>query len=143
MRKLFMILIFAGLPGLATNPPQKNIYLPTGRILKPYEAICRAVAVYESNNDSMRLNRKEMAFGLYQIRQPMLTEFNRSTGKTYVLQEMFNKNKSKEVLLWHASQFRPDEVEKISRTWNGGRRGMRKASTKKYFEKINIILESF
>jgi hypothetical protein len=142
MKKLFIILIFASLPGIATNHPQKTLFLSYGHIIRPYKRISQAMGIYETSCNDSALNRKEMAFGRYQIRQPMLTEFNRSCKKNYKLQDMFNKNKSNEVFLWHASKFSPNQVERIARTWNGGASGMRKTSTKKYFEKVQSILES-
>jgi predicted chitinase len=54
---------------------------------------------------------------------------------------MYDPIKAKSVFMYYALQCRPDEIERITREWNGGDRGMKKRSTKKYFKKVQKYLE--
>jgi hypothetical protein len=141
MRKLCIIilLLFSGLSGY--SPGIKAIYIPAREPITPYERIAYAVAMVESHGDDNAYNKKERATGRYQIRPICLREFNRQTGIHYTLKEMHDPIKSKSVFLYFASQHHYSEVEKISRVWNGGERGMKKRSTKKYYQNILKIMQ--
>jgi predicted chitinase len=55
---------------------------------------------------------------------------------------MYDPNKSKEVWFYYANQFYPTDIESITRCWNGGDRGMKKRSTKKYYQKVLKMMEN-
>jgi hypothetical protein len=38
-------------------------------------------------------------------------------------------------------KYHTNDIERITRTWNGGPKGMNKSSTKKYFEEVKKHLE--
>jgi soluble lytic murein transglycosylase-like protein len=60
-----------------------------------------AIAKIESNNNPQAYNAKENACGLYQIRQPCLTDYNNAHSQKYALTEMFDPKKAYKVAYWY------------------------------------------
>jgi len=123
-------------------PENKTIpMIMDGRgIFKPYEPIRRAVGIVESNLNPKAYNKAENAVGMYQIRQIRITDYNRRTGKSYTLEEMYDPIKSEEVFMYYARQIGWRNEEKIIRCWNGGPNGMRINQTKVYYQKVLLYL---
>ena len=87
------------------------------------------IAQIESNQNPKAINKKEQAFGMYQIRQCVLTDYNRSHKKQYKLKDMLNVQASTEVAFWMLTIRipmllryidRPITKEMIIRVWNSG-----------------------
>ena len=137
MKRLLLISCMAFMSSLAgICPPARVIFIPLYDPVMPYEELWNAVCQVESGNDPLRYNKKENAVGVAQIRQPMLTDFNRKTGNHLTLKQMYNRHRSKSVFYWHCSRYRPDQIEQIARSWNGGKSGIKKHSTKEYYKKV-------
>ena len=49
---------------------------------------------------------------------------------------MYDTIKSKEVFMYYATKYRPENIEAISRSWNGGYNWRNKKSTINYYLKI-------
>lgn len=92
----------------------------------------------ESSGNNNALNRLEMAYGAFQIREIRLRDFNNRTGKDYNLEEMYEYHKAKEVFLYYAK----GSYEEVAREWNGGPNWRDKESTKEYYLKIKKVLLS-
>ncbi len=119
MKKLILILCIAFYGDLAVCPPNNTLTIEIKPPISPFKALLEATAFIESSGDPNALNRKEMAFGLYQIRAIRLRDYNQRTGKSYSLQDCYNIEISKEIYLYYASKFHPSDLEHIARSWNG------------------------
>ena len=121
-------------------PPSPAITIVSMDAIKPYEALWNAVCLVESSNNPFAIgdkNLKEHSYGIVQIRQSRLDDYYKQTGIRYTVTDMFCPDKSKEVFMFYCTG---TNLDRISREWNGGHRGMQKESTKKYWKLINSRL---
>lgn len=137
MKKLIILLCFGLLPMIAGAPPNSIITIESKPPIEPYKALLEATAWVESSNNVNALNRKEQAFGIYQIRKIRIDDYNRRTGKSYTLQDCYNKRVSDEIYLYYASKFHFSDYKTISKAWNGSGE-----MTKEYWRKIKKQLNS-
>lgn len=105
----------------------------------PYERLFLAIYRVESGCDSTKINRSEMAVGGLQIRRILLRDYYQRTGKRVLLYDTYKLKVSKEIFMYYAEVYGPD-YESIARCWNGGLQGMRKESTKAYWDKVKYNL---
>ena len=132
MKKMFtLILLF--LPIILYAPSMKYLNIPLRSEIKPFERLSWAVTIVESSGNNNALNEKEMAFGAFQIRQCLLSDFNRLSGKDYKLPEMYEYEKAKEVFIFFACMYM--DLEIISKKWNGSGE-----QTEVYWQKIKVLL---
>lgn len=100
-----------------------------------------SLALKESSFDPFAkgdLKKKFKAYGILQIRQPMLDEYNRITGKKMKESDVFPKSKSKEDVLkavdnsvlicktylkHHGKKIQNVGVKELAGMWNGGPKG--------------------
>jgi hypothetical protein len=82
------------------------------------------------------VNQREQAYGIAQIRQIRLLDYEMHTGIKYELTDMLDSSLSREVFMFYAEKNLPDGIEEIVRNWNGGSHGVELASTEKYYEKV-------
>lgn len=87
------------------------------------------IAEIESSNRPCVVNKKEQAFGAYQIRQVVLTDYNKKHQTKYTLHDMLNIHIASEVAYWHFQVRipqllryfkRPVTKETMIWTWNAG-----------------------
>jgi hypothetical protein len=97
----------------------------TGRFQPLWEAVCTV----ESNNNESALNGLEMAFGIAQIRDIRIRDYNDRTGKGYTLEDCLDSVISREVFMYYAERL--EDYETIAKRWNGSG-----AKTEIYWEKI-------
>lgn len=97
----------------------------TGRFQPLWEAVCTV----ESNNNESALNGLEMAFGIAQIRDIRIRDYNDRTGKGYTLEDCLDSVISREVFMYYAEKL--GDYETIAKRWNGSG-----AKTEIYWEKI-------
>ena len=126
-----LILLF--LPIILYAPSMKYLNIPLRSEIKPFERLSWAVTIVESSGNNMALNEKEMAFGAFQIRQCLLSDFNRLSGKDYKLSEMYEYEKAKEVFIFFACMYMDFEI--ISKKWNGSGK-----QTEVYWQKVKVLL---
>lgn len=87
------------------------------------------IAQIESSNRPWVINKKEQAYGSFQIRKAVLHDYNRAHKTKYTLQDMLKLHLATEVANWHLhvripkllrSIKRPVTKEMILRVWNSG-----------------------
>jgi len=115
-----------------------------------WEHFIDAVIEVESGGDDSAYNKRERAVGCLQIRPIMVREANRilksyGVDRRYTLDDRYSRAKSIEIFSMMAEEvtccefLSEDEFfEIVARRWNGGPRGARKNSTKKYWEKVKV-----
>jgi len=121
---------------LLTAPPSPAMVMFAPPEIKPYEALWNATCAVESNFNPYAIGDKHMkrwSYGIVQIRKSRLDDYYRQTGIRYTVTDMFDTDKSKEVFMYYCTG---TDLERISREWNGGNRGMQKKSTKNYWKQI-------
>lgn len=67
----------------------------------------QSLAYYESNNDPRAVSPTG-ADGLFQITQGVRDDFNRSTGRTFTENDMYDPAKCAEVAVWHLNQIQDE-----------------------------------
>jgi hypothetical protein len=87
------------------------------------------ISEIESNTNDSAVNRREGAYGRYQIRQCVVTEYNRAHGTAWKVSDMTNHEISSSVADWYmhhripemllSNGFRPTESLLIW-SWNAG-----------------------
>jgi hypothetical protein len=121
-------------------PPSPAITIVGVDAIHPYEALWNATCYVETRFDTMAIgdkNLKKHSYGIAQIRQSRLDDFNKQTGLNYTTRDMFSPVKSKEVFMFYASG---SDMECTARLWNGGPDGMDKTSTVTYWKLIQSQL---
>lgn len=113
MKYLILILFLIPLRCMAPAHPEATII--AGEVIRPYEALIKAIVSIESSGNNYAYNAKEGAYGAFQIRQVRLNDFNKKTGKDYKLVDMYDYNKSEEVFLYYCQ----GDYEYIAKSWNG------------------------
>ena len=114
-------------------------YIARPEVIAPYEKLWQAVCQVESSGDPFAIgdrHLKNKSYGIVQIRQSRLDDYFNRTGIRYEVADMFCPVKSKQVFMYYAS----GDYETVSRTWNGGAKGMSKKSTVKYWNKVQTIM---
>ena len=96
------------------------------------------ISVELNGNSNDLINEKENAVGVLQIRLIMIKEVNLILRKhKYKLIDRFDSTKSVEIFEIYQDTFNPKwNVERAARLWNGGRNGMIKHSTYKYYKRV-------
>jgi hypothetical protein len=103
--------------------------------VNPYNRLINAVIQVESSGNTMALNITEKAFGAFQIRPIRLLDYNRNTGKKYIMEDCYNFEISKEIFLYYAMRTTFIDYETIARKWNGS--GI---TTLDYWKKVCTVL---
>lgn len=121
MRKsvLITILVFTSAMILCAPNVEHTLYVKKAPAINPYEKLFTACARVESENNPNAINKKEQAYGIVQIRQIRLDDFNQRTGKHYKLKDMLDTKRSKEVFMYYAKSYGINHIETIARRWNG------------------------
>jgi hypothetical protein len=141
MKMTLITFIFSFFFSVLTAPPNKELCIVTGEVIRPYEAIWQAVCYVESGGERFAIGDKHLkthSYGIVQIRQSRLDDFYNKTGIRYSLTDMYDTLKSKQVFIYYCQ----GDYETIARTWNGGEKGMNKKSTVKYWQKVQIKLKT-
>jgi hypothetical protein len=103
----------------AVAPSSNSITVIELPPIQPYKALMNAIGLFETKGNTLAYNEKENAVGIFQIRQVRIDDYNRRTGNNYALTDMFDKTLSEKVFLYFASRYKPCELEKIAKAWNG------------------------
>jgi len=81
-----------------------------------WQPLIEAVVYVESRGDTFAYNEKENAVGAFQIRQCRVDHYNRLRGTSYILEDFFDYDLSREMFLYFA---REKDFETASKDWNG------------------------
>ena len=99
--------------------------------INPYIPLVQAMSVVESNQNMFAINEEEQAYGILQIRQCKLDDYNKARGTEFVLVDLFDAKLSESIFHWHCGQFSLHDFETIARAWNGSGE-----MTKVYWNKV-------
>lgn len=139
MKKATLILILTGLFFQVTAPPPGYLIIAVSDPINPYERLWEATCKIESNNDPYAVGDTHLdnySFGIVQIRQIRLDDYNMRAGQSYLLQDVFDTTISKQIWMYYATKFHPSDYEQISKCWNGSG-----VMTEEYWEKIKKQLK--
>lgn len=105
-----------------------------------------AIAKVESSGNPNAIGDGGKAYGLLQIRQEVLTDYNRAKGTGLVMMDAFDPIKARMVFRWYVGHYatekrlgRPPTIEDMARIWNGGPNGWKKTATLKYWVKVKRV----
>lgn len=105
------------------------------------------VAIIESEGNTMAVGDNGKAFGILQIQQPTVDDFNNWNGTNYRARDMLGNEKLsrkvfKDYIKNYATEMRigrkPTVIDAV-RIWNGGPNGYKKNNTLKYLYKFISI----
>lgn len=99
--------------------------------VNPYKQLINAIGKVETNYDTLAYNPVEQAAGFFQIRPIRLEDYNKRTGSSYRMEDLFNYKISEKIFLYYAARTDPHDLEKIARSWNGSG-----AKTIEYWKKV-------
>lgn len=119
-----------------TAPPASSVMIFASEGINPYQALWNATTIVESGKNAFAIGDKHLkqhSYGIAQIRKTRLDDFYKQTGIRYDVTDMYDTVKSKQVFMYYCTG---NDLERISRMWNGGVRGMKKKSTLNYWHKI-------
>ena len=131
-----MTILFITITLSLLAPTSPVLYIAEAEAIRPYENLWQAVCKVESSGNPMAigdLHLKDKSYGIAQVRRTRLTDYYQRTGINYSEKDMFDPVKSKEVFMYYCIG---TDLERISRCWNGGAKGMDKKSTVKYWKLI-------
>jgi len=114
---LTVIFLFSGIKAVA--PVNNTFTIINEPGIRPYVKLMYATAMVETMGNTLAYNEFEDAVGIFQIRQVRIDDYNRRTGNNFSLKEMYDPALSEKVFLYFASLYRPYELEKIAKAWNG------------------------
>jgi hypothetical protein len=117
--RLTILLLTATLYVYAPSLRPEIIIVAQDPVTPNFDPLIEAIFYVESHCDTMAYNPKEDAVGGLQIRQCKLDDFNKRTGNQYLLADMYDYAKAREVFYDHARQYHYQDWETIARKWNG------------------------
>jgi hypothetical protein len=130
--KTILIITFLALFSHVHAPPVDTMYIPAGEKISPYAPVLRAMARVESSNNPFAYNAKEMAVGLWQIRDIRLRDYYRLTGVRYYPCEMFDVAKATDVIMFYFKRFGPYRIDDAILSWN--------CNSKEYLKRVKSVL---
>ena len=120
VRKLLLIFILIVLCNRVQNSTEVPVLIvSTEPEVAPIEKLIYAIGMVEATLDTLAYNPKEEATGYFQIRPIRLADYNKRTGKTYKLEDMYNFDIAKEIFMYYADLIGYDDFETIAKKWNG------------------------
>lgn len=87
--------------------------------VNPYRQLAYAVGMVETKCDTLAFNPREEAAGIFQIRPIRLEDYNKRTGSSYTLNDLFKYEISEKIFFYYADMAGPYNFEQIARKWNG------------------------
>jgi len=132
MKQSFLIL-FLFITIRAMAPTERFQPLLRPEPVNPYMNLYKASCFVESSYRAKVINHKEQAYGIVQLRQMKLDDYNKETGNHYTLQDCLDPDISKKIWMHFASKYDYRDCELIAKAWN-------RSKTNKYWEKIKSNL---
>lgn len=100
-------------------PAERCIYVEELTPVNPYTNVWKAVCQVESGNNPMAYNASENAFGIAQIRDIRLKDYNYRFNKKVPQIALFDVETSRTIFMSYVSQYSPDDIKGIAICWNG------------------------
>ncbi|OFY74940.1 MAG: hypothetical protein A2V46_13475 [Bacteroidetes bacterium RBG_19FT_COMBO_42_7] len=119
LRKLMFTILFLVICFGAEAPESNTFLVLESPGIRPFSVLMYATAMVETMGNNLAYNGFENAVGIFQIRQVKVDEYNRLTGRKFILTDMFEYANSEKVFLYFASRVGPYNFEKIAKAWNG------------------------
>lgn len=116
--KITLAVIFLMLTGKSIAPDFESVAIVEDQPVRYYENLMEAILEVESAGDTMAYNAVEEAYGPFQIRPIRLSDYNKRTGKNYMMMDCYTLKVSREVFLYYATRIGFD-YEIIAKKWNG------------------------
>jgi len=133
----FLIVLFMLVTTLPALAPESNLTLiPRFSGINPYFSLLYAVGMVETQGNTLAYNNFENAAGIFQIRQVRVDDYNRRTGSSYSLADVFDYAISEKIFMYFASVIGPYHLEKIAKAWNGSG-----PMTERYWERVKKYLD--
>jgi hypothetical protein len=135
MKKVMIILIM--LISVKVSAPPAGLMIPAGQSINPYLDAWQATGAVESSNNRFAVNYKDPnggSYGIVQIGQLKLDEYNAANGTNYQLADCFDIEVSRKIFMWHYMKYGID-IETASKAWNGSG-----PATEEYWRKISAEL---
>jgi hypothetical protein len=119
LRKIVSITFLMTLALKVFAPENESLSVIRPAPVEPFKNLIHAIGMVETQYDTLAFNPLEMAVGYFQIRPIRLIDYNKRTGSTYSLEDLFNYKTSEKIFLYYASEIGPYNLERIAKTWNG------------------------
>jgi hypothetical protein len=116
------LILFLGLTLRMYAPEDRVLYIPEPTKIQPYEQAWKAVCGVESSFDVNAIGDKHLkqwSYGIVQIRQERLDDYNQRTGGHYTINDLFNPVISKKIFIYYFHQFGPSRIDDAIMAWNG------------------------
>ena len=104
--------------------------------IEDWAILLQAIADRESTNEPTKFNKKEEAYGLYQIRRWALEEANEYMGTNYTLEDCYDRRIAKVTFQAYVLRWGAKSYEEAARIWNGGPTGNKENGTIDYWADI-------
>lgn len=117
MKSIFLLLILALLCAKLYAPGDGAIPLREPAEINPYGDIWEAVCWVESRHNANAINMAEQAYGIAQIRECKLNDYNKARGSDHVITDCYCPELSRKIFMWHCAQY--DNQDEAVRRWNG------------------------
>jgi hypothetical protein len=137
MKKLLLIVGMVLLSFRAVSPVYSPpaILIPFAMPINPYQMLWEATCIVESGNDPLAYNVSEIAIGISQIRPIRVLDYFQRTGRAYSMQDMYDVDISRQIYMYYAHKYNPNDLESIAKAWNGRGKG-----NQQYWNKIKLHL---
>jgi len=103
----------------AFAPANESLVIVTTSPVEPFKNLIHAIGIVETKCDTLAYNPVEEAVGYFQIRPIRLEDYNKRTGSSYKMKDLFNYEISEKIFLYYAEQIGPYDLERIAKKWNG------------------------
>ena len=105
--------------------------------------LLQAIEQVESSKNPKAINIKENAIGILQIRQCMLDQANRISGKHYELNDCLDPFISIDIFMIIQRKYNKNmDFERAARIWNGWLNYDKKPKTIEYYNKVLLALNN-
>lgn len=101
----------------------------------------------ESGGNDLAIGDNGLAYGCLQMHESYVQDAAEYAGKDWVHEDAFCRETSIDIFIAYASKYatekrigRPVTIQDIARIHNGGPKGWKKKSTKKYWEKVKSLI---
>lgn len=116
---LFISFILLSFSLRVSAPEWKSLIIFKQTPIEPYRKLAYAIGMVETEGDTLAYNPTEEAAGYFQIRPIRLIDYNKRTGSSYTMQDLFSFETSERIFLYFADLLGPYKMEQIARKWNG------------------------
>lgn len=116
IKKLILISTLFLIPWVLPAPGRACCYIVQLEPINYYSPLIRAVGMVEAGLDTLAYNPLEEATGFFQIRPIRLEDYNKRTGKSYTLDQMYDYEIAESIFLYYTKD---RSYEEVAKSWNG------------------------